>query len=238
MDSINFVKGYGKVTVNPNNLENQTQNPSHKRRRLIAISALLVVSLAIGLVIGALSHESATESPELPLLASNSANSTIRTICNFTRFPDACVSSMTAANNPPESDPKALLKLSVEVAIAETSKLSSALESMNSGDAATRDCRDLVEEALSRLNDSAVAIAVGPGKGDDLTAEKMKDLQTWIGTAATDEETCLDGLEETGSAVFDEVKAKMDKSKEYISNALAIVANFHAILDKLKNMHR
>lgn len=102
---------------------------------------------------------------------------------------------------------------------------------MNSGDAdaATRDCQDLVEEALSRLNDSAVAI----GKGGDLTAEKRGDLQTWIGAAETDQETCVDGLEETKSAVFDKVKAEIDNSMEFTSNALAIVANFESILDKL-----
>ncbi|GMN45656.1 hypothetical protein TIFTF001_014843 [Ficus carica] len=231
MDSINIFKGYGKV--NPNHLQDQNPEASHKRRRLIAISALLFLSLVLGVTIGALIHESATESPEPSpsSLASNSAESTIRSVCNVTRFPDACISSLTAVNNPPESDPVSILKLSLRVAIAETSRLSSSLRSVNSGDAdaATRDCQDLVEEALSRLNDSAVAI----GKGGDLTAEKRGDLQTWIGAAETDQETCVDGLEETKSAVFDKVKAEIDNSMEFTSNALAIVANFESILDKL-----
>lgn len=105
---------------------------------------------------------------------------------------------------------------------------------MNS-EAAIRDCRDQVEDALSRLNDSvsatATATELGPG-GEALTEAKVKDIQTWISSAVTDQETCLDGLEEMGSAVFDQVKKKMKRSMEFTSNSLAIAANFKAILDQ------
>lgn len=101
---------------------------------------------------------------------------------------------------------------------------------MNS-DAAIRDCRDQVEDALSRLNDSVSATELGPGE-EALTEAKVKDIQTWISSAVTDQETCLDGLEEMGSAVFDQVKKKMKRSMEFTSNSLAIAANFKAILDE------
>lgn len=97
---------------------------------------------------------------------------------------------------------------------------------MNS-DAAIRDCRDQVEDALSRLNDSVSATGE-----EALTEAKVKDIQTWISSAVTDQETCLDGLEEMGSAVFDQVKKKMKRSMEFTSNSLAIAANFKAILDE------
>ena len=83
---------------------------------------------------------------------------------------------------------------------------------------------------MSRLNDSVVAMEVGPGGEKVLTKTKIRDLQTWISAAMTDQETCLDGLEETVSTAFDEVKTKMKKSQEYTSNCLAILANIHTLL--------
>ena len=41
------------------------------------------------------------------------------------------------------------------------------------------DCQSQIEDALSRLNDSVVAMEVGPGE-KVLTESKIKDLQTWI----------------------------------------------------------
>ena len=72
---------------------------------------------------------------------------------------------------------------------------------------------------------------VGP-KEKMLTEENVGDLKTWIRGAMTNLETCVDGLEEMGSTVLDEVKAKVQKSKEYLSNSLAILANIQTVLEK------
>ena len=63
-----------------------------------------------------------------------------------------------------------------------------------------------------------------------LTETKIGDLQMWISAAMTDQEMCLDGLEEIGSTALDEVKTKMKKSQKYTSNCLAILANIHTLL--------
>lgn len=65
-----------------------------------------------------------------------------------------------------------------------------------------------------------------------LTDAKINDIQTWISAAVTDQEACLDGLEEMGSAAIGEVKGKMQRSREYISNSLAIVANIRNLLQR------
>ncbi|RXH77539.1 hypothetical protein DVH24_023813 [Malus domestica] len=86
-------------------------------------------------------------------------------------------------------------------------------------DAATQDCvSQLGEEPGQRLG---VRDEGGPGREG-----------TWISSAVTDQETCLDGLEEMGSTAVDAVKSEMKKSMEYSSNSLAIAANFKGILDK------
>ncbi|XP_050376135.1 pectinesterase 1 [Argentina anserina] len=230
MDSINVLKGYGKV--NPeHNLEVQAQKIPHPPKRPIistlVISAIVGLTLVIGLMLVALIHESTTESPSL----STSAESTIKTVCNVTRYPEPCFTSISSINSSPKPDLVSILKLSLQASISELSHLSSVLKTMNS-DAAIRDCRDQVDEALSQLNDSVSAMVMGEG----LTEAKVKDVQTWISSAVTDQETCLDGLEEMGSTSVDDVKKRMKKSMEFTSNSLAIVANFRAILDKLSHI--
>ncbi|KAL7000614.1 hypothetical protein U1Q18_001766 [Sarracenia purpurea var. burkii] len=90
-----------------------------------------------------------------------------------------------------------------------------------------KDCVDLWGDALSQIGKSATAM--GP-REKMLTEEKIGDLKTWISTATTDQETCLDGLVEMGSTVVDEVRAKVQRSKEYMSNSLAILSNIQTLL--------
>lgn len=45
-------------------------------------------------------------------------------------------------------------------------------------------------------------------------------------------QTCVDGLEEMGSTAVDEVKMRVQRSKEYMSNSLAILSNMDSILEK------
>ncbi|KAM0979769.1 hypothetical protein ACFX13_015847 [Malus domestica] len=73
-------------------------------------------------------------------------------------------------------------------------------------DAATQDCVSQLGEAMNRVNDSASAMRVGPGE-KALTGDKVNDIQTWISSAVTDQETCLDDLEEMGSTAVDAVKS-------------------------------
>jgi hypothetical protein len=64
----------------------------------------------------------------------------------------------------------------------------------------------------------------------------MDDLKTWISTTITDQETCLDALQELNvtehfnQALVDHVKAAMENSTEFVSNSLAIVAKILGLL--------
>lgn len=78
---------------------------------------------------------------------------------------------------------------------------------------------------------------VGPGK-KMMTESKIEDMRTWLSSAITDQETCLDGLEEMNSSVVEEVKNTMQPSKEFTSNSLAILANIKVLLQNFNlTMH-
>ncbi|KAG5035474.1 hypothetical protein JHK87_010384 [Glycine soja] len=81
-------------------------------------------------------------------------------------------------------------------------------------------------DVLGRLSDSLLAWAA-------LTEVTISDVQTWASMAMTDQETCLDGLEEVGDvATMEEMKKIMKRANEYTSNSLAIVANIHNLLQR------
>ncbi|KAK0586966.1 hypothetical protein LWI29_015390 [Acer saccharum] len=250
MDSINIIKGYNKVN---HTHENQTP-PPHKsstttttQKRIstaATVAAILFLTFFIGLMLAALIHESTTEPPEesssSSSLSSNLAES-IKTICGVTQYPDSCFTSISSLNNNNISlisqknpDPETIFKLSLRVTINELTNVSSLFKTLNErhSEAALRDCTSQFEDAVSRLNDSLSEMEV-VGHGEKmLTERKVNDIQTWISAAMTDQETCLDGLEETGSTAVDEVKAKLIKSKEFLSNSLAIIAKIHMLLHK------
>lgn len=238
MDSINFIKGYGKVQ----DLEFQHPSPNpntntQKKPPVTAVSilAILFLSLTLGAMFGVLVHKSVSDPPDLPSSSSsNSAEhdiySVIKAVCNVTHYPDSCFSSITSLSPQKLTDPEAIFKLSLRVSIAELYNFKNTVISNSNQGAAFSDCQSQIEDAVSRLNGSVVAMEVGQRGGKVLTETKISDLQTWISAAMTDQETCLDGLEETGSTALDEVKTKMKKSQEYTSNCLAILANIHTLL--------
>ncbi|XP_007037294.2 PREDICTED: pectinesterase 3 [Theobroma cacao] len=230
MDPVNFFRGYDKVS----HLENQ--NPSQKPvSTAIAIFAILIFTLVVGLTLAAVMLEPIKEPADTasPSLSSNSDES-IRTICNVTRFPESCFTTLSSLSASTKPDPESILQLSLQVAINHLSNLSSSLKSLNDlhSQPALKDCVTLFDDALSRLNDSVSAMQVGSGKELVLTKEKISDIQTWISAAMSDQETCNDGLQEMGSTVADKVKSQVRSSKESISNSLAIVSNMHNLLQK------
>lgn len=235
MDQINALKGYGKVTHIE--LEDQIPPPSkpnskflnHKSPRLIAaISAVVLTALIIFLIIGAYIHNSPAGNK-----SSNSAD-TINIACNVTRYPNSCFTSIYSLNSSPEPDPKLILKLSLQVSLNELSNMSRWLKTLaakGDGGAALKDCESQIEDAISQVKDSAAEMEPSAGE-KTLTESKIGNIQTWMSSAMTEQESCLDGVEEMDSTSFQEVKTRMKKSMEYVSNSLAIVANIHVILEK------
>lgn len=118
MDSINILKGYGKV----NPVDQQPPLPPRTGRRsvllAVSVSAILLLTLTIGLLVGALIHESSAESAEAARLASNLAES-IRAVCRVTKYPDSCFSSLSSLNSSMRPDPESIFKLSLGVSVKE-----------------------------------------------------------------------------------------------------------------------
>ncbi|MBA0778327.1 hypothetical protein Gotri_006199 [Gossypium trilobum] len=217
MDSINSFKGYGKVD------EEEELAFRRKKRR---------------------PPPPPTPPPVLTPAAS------LKAVCSVTQYPASCFSSISSIAPSNTTVPELLFKLSLKVAIDELSSLSHypAKLKAETNDirlkSALQVCETMFDDALDRLNDSATSLEVGEGE-KLLSDSKISDLKTWLSTAITDQETCLDSLEELNATkhfnatVVEEMKAAMQNSTEYASNCLAIVARILGLLTDLNiRIHR
>lgn len=234
--SIKSFKGYGKV----DEIEEQAfKKKTRKRLIIVIISSIVLLALVIGVVAGTIIHKrnssSSPSSNPVPATEVTPAAS-LKAVCSVTQYPNSCFSSISSLETANTTDPEVLFKLSLHVAINELSKLANNIPSKLT--AITNDpkvkealtvCQGLFEDAVDRLNDSISSMEVG---SDDklLSSAKINDIKTWLSTTITDQETCLDSLQDLNSTVLDYMKIATKNSTEFTSNSLAIVAKILGLL--------
>ncbi|KAM7471913.1 hypothetical protein LguiA_010096 [Lonicera macranthoides] len=235
MDSINSFKGYGKVDPVE---EAAFRRNTRKRFIIIIVAALLLVAVLIGVVAGTVIHkrnsDTSSDSNNIPSSQMSPASS-LKAVCSQTRYPDSCIASISSLQTSNTTDPEELFKLSLHVVKNSLDKLSSLPEDLKNK---TKDqglksaldvCGSVIDDAIDMLNDSISLMDVHSG-GKVLSASKINDLKTWLSTTITNQETCLDALQELNHTVPVDVKGIMKNSTEYASNSLAIVAKIMRIL--------
>ncbi|KAJ8447539.1 hypothetical protein Cgig2_031152 [Carnegiea gigantea] len=227
MDTIKSFKGYGKV----DEAEHRAfQKKVQTRLILISISAVVLLSVIIAAVAGALIHRRISSSSSSPSSVLSPAQS-LKAVCSVTLYPATCVSSLSPLSNATTSDSKKLFFLSLQVAMDSVSNLPSLLPKPPNDAVvakALKDCTELFDDAIDRLRDSVSSVS--------LSSRRIGDLKTWLSTALTDQETCLDGLSEINgtAATVAELQRKMKNSTELVSNSLAIVTKVVGLLAKVK----
>ncbi|XP_010515073.1 PREDICTED: pectinesterase 3-like [Camelina sativa] len=237
MESINTLKGYGKVSDQENQIHHHSPLPkpssSSYRQTLIAtvsVVSLLLILAVVALTAGAFTHSSPSP-PHHPPISSAS----LKTVCAVTRYPETCFDSLSSPLNESDSklSPESILELSLRAASKEVSRLSVSFRSINDmpEDAAVGDCVKLYTDALSQINESMSEIEKETKKGGNLlTKEVVGDVKTWISAAMTDGETCSDGIEEMGTVVGNEIKKEMEMANQMMSISLAIVSQMKKLL--------
>ncbi|CAK7356441.1 unnamed protein product [Dovyalis caffra] len=239
MESINSFKGYGKV----DEVDQQAfRRKTRKRWIIVVVSSVVLLAVIIGAVVGVVVHNRNNNSSSNPVPPSElTPAASLNAVCSVTQYPASCFSSISALETGNTTDPEVLFKLSLQVARNELSKLigypDKLIQSID--DATLQDalkvCATMFDDAVERLNDSMASMAIGEGE-KILSAAKMDDLKTWLSTTITDQETCLDALQELNTTkhfnqtIVDQVKAAMENSTEFVSNSLAIVAKILGLL--------
>ncbi|KAK5831158.1 Pectinesterase 3 [Gossypium arboreum] len=242
MDSIKSFKGYGKVDEAE---ERAFKRKTRRRLIILVISIIVLLAVIIGAVAGTLIHKRNNSSPDTASPTELTPAASLKAVCEVTQYPSSCFSSISSVASSNATDPEILFKLSLKVVIDELSGLSQYPKKLQAETNNTQVkhaldvCGTVFDDALDRLNDSATSLEVGDGESL-LSDSKIDDLKTWLSTVITDQETCLDALEELNTTknfnatLFEELKAAMQNSSEYASNSLAIAAKILGLLTNFR----
>ncbi|EOA27905.1 hypothetical protein CARUB_v10024078mg [Capsella rubella] len=173
--------------------------------------------------------------PSLALSSSNKTEETVtrystyvRNACSVTQYQRLCVRKLWPFAIVARNKTSKWTRASVAVTITDTKRIlrvllrtrGSAVEERER--IALSDCRELFVDSLDNLYKS---LAVLRTLNADEFQRQMSDLATWLSAALTDEDTCLDGFEETSSRsrTVRMVRRKATKCMQLCSNALALL---------------
>ncbi|KAH6828050.1 root hair specific 12 [Perilla frutescens var. hirtella] len=193
---------YGKL----DEAEQERLMARRKTRRRMTIMGISWIVLA-GVVVAAVVGSSQTKA-----------------VCSSTLYPDSCYNSLAPLVKSRNLMPQDLYKLSVQVAIDQVAKASKNFAMLNITDdprttAALRSCEELFDLALDHLNSS---LSIKSTK----ISEAFDDLRTWLSSAGTYQQTCIDELEISASSRSFHLDESFKNSTEYTSNSLAIISSF------------
>ncbi|KAL8049803.1 hypothetical protein ABFX02_06G042900 [Erythranthe guttata] len=227
------VNSYGNV--NETDLERLAARSKTRRRfTLIGISSIVLVAVVVATVVGVTqTNKGSNKSKE----ETNSISSSIKAVCNVTLYPDSCYNSLAPMVKSGNVKIQDLYKLSVQVAINELTEVSKKFDAgkLNITDEKTvlalQSCQELFILALDHLN-SSITI------NDMNLLDAFGDLRTWLSSAATYQETCMDELESISSSLTIFAGDSLKNSTEYTSNSLAIITSAGESIDAMGKIGR
>ncbi|KAD2805374.1 hypothetical protein E3N88_38751 [Mikania micrantha] len=158
----------------------------------------------------------------------------IRKSCSLTTYPTLCFNSLSTRAAAIQTSPKLLAQTSLSVTLDTTRTTSASMvqlskvHGMNPLEvAAMKDCMELLSDSVYELQKSLDEMT-RPGSKDSQLV--MNDIQTWVSSALTDEDTCAEGFK-SDSKVKSVVRGKIVNVAHLTSNSLALI-NSYASLSK------
>lgn len=236
---ISLISSITMATINPYGKLNEAEQErlvarakTRKRITIIAISSIVLVSVVVGVCVSVSQAKRGNSDAD----SNHSPSASIKAACSATLYPDSCYDSLAAIQKSPNFNLRDLYKLSVQVAIDELSKASNnfvenGVKKLNITDKKTllaiESCNELFSLALDHLNSSLSV------KDKDLL-DGFDDLKTWLSSAGTDQQTCMDELETVSTFLTNFVRENFKNSNEYTSNSLAMISSFEGALGAIK----
>lgn len=227
-----YLTPYGMLDDNAEQERLAARRKTRRRITIIAVSSLVLVSVVVAAVVGVtqtMDHNKSNSDDRTP-------SSSIKAICSSTLYPDSCYNSLAPMVKSGNIKPQDIYRLSVQVAISELSKASKTFAAydvvnrFNITDektiSAVESCKELFDLSLDHLNNS---LSIQNTK----LSEAFDDLRTWLSSAGTYQQTCIDELETGSIGLGSFVNDNFKSSTEYTSNSLAIVSAFEESVNSL-----
>ncbi|KAG4143385.1 hypothetical protein ERO13_D06G185300v2 [Gossypium hirsutum] len=209
---------YGKVNESDQAmmLQLQARRKTRKRIAIISLSFLVLAVIVVAAVLGS-TRSSKRDSNNGGNTPTQPLSTSIKAVCDVTLHKDSCYKSLSPMANSTELEPEDVFRLSMEAAVSEILKASQYFIIANNGDNMTNlameNCRQLLGLAIDHLNSSLSS-----------STDSVDDLRTWLSSAVTYHQTCIDGFEEFNGVINrDDIDNHLKFSSEVTSNSLAII---------------
>ncbi|CAI9295752.1 unnamed protein product [Lactuca saligna] len=156
----------------------------------------------------------------------------IRTSCSLTSYPTLCFNSLSTRSGAIQTSPKLLAQTALSITLDTTRTTSLAMIKLSQVHgmapqevAAMKDCIELLSDAVYELKKSLEEMSQ-PGSKDFRLV--MSDIQTWVSSALTDEDTCSEGFV-NDPKMKSVVRGKIVNVAHLTSNALALINNYASL---------
>ncbi|KAJ0244199.1 putative pectinesterase/pectinesterase inhibitor 24 [Hirschfeldia incana] len=223
---------YGKVDEREH-VTLEARRNTRKRIAIIVVSLIVLVGIVIGAVFGTMANKKSTTVETND--SGDSISVSVKAVCDVTLHKDKCLKTVGSAPNASSLNPEQLFIYAVKITLAETTKALNAFTSSGANTTSMHACVELLDLTIDHLNDTLTSSLNG-----DVTLPKLvADLRTWLSSAGTCQQTCLDTLAESNhpeSKTFGESQLK--NATELTSNALAIITWLGKIADSIKLRRR
>ncbi|KAF5731082.1 invertase/pectin methylesterase inhibitor family protein [Tripterygium wilfordii] len=158
----------------------------------------------------------------------------VKKACNTTTYPKICYKSLSSYASAIKSNPQnlwgAALNLTLQVARNTSALVTSVLKTKGLSGAevsAVKDCVDEIGDSIDELKQTLKALGrIGGPKAE----YEMANMRTWVSAAITDEDTCIEGLDEN-KKISSSVRSKI---RNYILNFARMTSNALALINTLK----
>ncbi|KAL4574882.1 hypothetical protein LXL04_021722 [Taraxacum kok-saghyz] len=164
-----------------------------------------------------------------------SSSKFITSSCTNTTYPTLCIQSLSPYAETIKRNPAQLAQFALIVTLNHSESAGVFLHKLTESKGLNSRERSAVGDCLEEVNDSLdrVKNSIGELKNVDRVKGRefilhMSNVQTWISSALTDENTCMDGFsgQEITGRVQSSVRAQIIDVAHFTSNALALINHF------------
>ncbi|XP_077243336.1 pectinesterase inhibitor 6-like [Tasmannia lanceolata] len=151
----------------------------------------------------------------------------VRDACRVTRYPSLCIHSLASFSDSAKRNPRMWARASVSVTIAEAKSVTAYLSRLKTsryirGRArlALLDCIESFQDTINELYNSLAELRRLSGKTFN---SQIGDVETWVSSALTYEDTCLEGFDGRKGPRVRLLCNRVTNVTYFTSNALALV---------------
>ncbi|CAM8974551.1 unnamed protein product [Rhodiola kirilowii] len=189
-------------------------------------SSLTLVS-ASALVFLLLQYVHVSESRDAPTFSDD----LVRSSCVHASYPDICLHTLSSYPDPPTT-PREVAQAGVKVSLAHAKKFSHYLTEQKGGKkrekTALKDCLEQMGDSMYELDRTLSELEdLKEGSGFRF---QMSNAETWVSSALSDDETCLDSLWEAAGKgkPKEDVRKRVVAVAKVTSNALYLINQLDA----------